>query len=69
MSYDMLEKQIRMLPEECLEDVSRFIEFIIFKYQKSDKTEQVHDKSSFFGIMKDLPDGLEVQKELRDEWI
>ena len=35
MSYDTLERQIRMLPEEYLEDVSRYIEFVIFKLQKS----------------------------------
>ena len=68
MSYDMLERQIRMLPEECLEDVSHYIEFVIFKYQQNKNSDPVHDMSDFFGVMKRLPDGLKAQKELRDEW-
>ena len=68
MSYDTLERQIRMLPEECLEDVSRYIEFVIFKLQKREDTQQTQDMSSYFGILKNMPDGLEIQRRLRDEW-
>ena len=68
MSYDMLERQIRMLPEECLEDVSRYIEFVFFKLQKHEETEWEQDMSSYFGSLKSLPDGLKVQRGLRDEW-
>ena len=68
MSYDTLERQIRMLPEECLEDVSRYIEFVIFKLQKREEAEQSQDISSYFGILKNMQDGLEVQRRLRDEW-
>ena len=68
MSYDTLEKQIRMLPEECLEDVSQYIEFVIFKLQRREETEQSQDMSCYFGILKNWPDGIEVQRRLRDEW-
>ncbi len=31
MSYATLEAQIKTLPEDCLEEVSRYIEFVLFK--------------------------------------
>ena len=68
MSYDTLEKQIRMLPEDCLDDVSHYIEFIIYRMQLRDKKQQAPDLSAFFGIMNNLPDGLEAQRGLRNEW-
>ncbi len=68
MSYDTLERQIRMLPEEYLEDVSRYIEFVIFKLQKSEGTKPVQDMDTYFGVLKNMPDGLELQRRIRDEW-
>jgi hypothetical protein len=68
MSYDTLERQIRMLPEECLEDVSNYIEFVIYRFQLSKKNEKPHDLSEYFGALKEMPDGLEEQRRLRDEW-
>ena len=68
MSYETLEKQIRMLPEDCLDDVSHYIEFIIYRFQVHDKKQQASDLSNFFGIMKNMPDGLEAQRRLRNEW-
>ena len=68
MSYTTLEKQIRLLPEECLEEVSDYIEFVIFKYQSKKRKERAVDTNSFFGLLKQLPDGLELRRSLRDEW-
>ena len=68
MSYDTLERQIRMLPEDCLEEVSQYIEFIVYRMQMRKEKDQPHDMSAYFGILKDMPDGLEAQRRLRDEW-
>ena len=67
MSYDTLEKQIRMLPEDCLDDVSHYIEFIIYRMQLRDKKQKAPALSAFFRIMNKLPDGLEAQRGLRNE--
>lgn len=58
MTYDTLEKQIRLLPEDCLDDVSHYIEFILYRLQSHSKKQQDSDLSDYFGIMKNLPDGL-----------
>ena len=68
MSYDTLEKQIRLLPEDCLEDVSRYIEFILYSLQSRSKKQPAPDLSDYFGIMKNMPDGLEAQRRMRNEW-
>ena len=68
MSYETLEKQIRALPEDCLDDVSHYVEFILYRLQLRDKKQQASDLSDYFGIMKNMPDGLKAQRELRNEW-
>lgn len=58
MSYETLAERIRLLPEDCLDEISNYIEFIIFR-QKSqkDKMKDV-DLKMFFGSVNSLPDGL-----------
>ena len=43
-----------------------FLEFIEHKLSK--KNEKPHDLSEYFGALKEMPDGLEEQRRLRDEW-
>ena len=33
MSYTMLEEKLKMLPEECLDEVSQYVEFILFRQE------------------------------------
>ena len=68
MSYASLEKQIRDLPEECLDEVSNYIEFLLFRMQMKKGNSSIQDKSEYFGILKDIPDGLDLQRRVRDEW-
>lgn len=34
MSYDVLEKELRLLPESYLEDVSKYIHFLLYQYEQ-----------------------------------
>lgn len=34
MSYDVLEKELRQLPESYLEDVSKYIQFLLYQYEQ-----------------------------------
>lgn len=34
MSYDVLEKELRLLPESYLEDVSKYIQFLLYQYEQ-----------------------------------
>ena len=68
MSHAMLEEQIKALPEECLEEVSLYIDYIIFRQQKKKLDEQNSNLVSFFGSIDSLPDGIELQRGVRSEW-
>ena len=66
MSYATIEEQLRSLPEEYLDEISSYIEFIVFKHQL--KEEKKQDLSEYFGSVTTLSDGMDVQRILRDEW-
>lgn len=70
MSYETVMEQVKEVPEECLGEVSDFIGYVVYRY-KTESLKKTDEKkgglSKFFGIM-DLGDGLEIQKEMRDEW-
>ena len=78
MTYTKLEEKLRALPEECLEEVSQYVEFVLFKYEKEKKNENSKNENSknenskntytFFGSIKSLPDGMDLQRRVRDEW-
>ncbi len=63
-----LEKQIRSLPEECLPEVSNYIEYVLFRYEQKKHKERKGNVSRYFGSIKTLPEGLALQSRLRNEW-
>lgn len=34
MSYESVVEQLKILPEVCLDEVSKYLEFILYKYEK-----------------------------------
>ncbi|MBQ1311232.1 MAG: DUF2281 domain-containing protein [Blautia sp.] len=66
MSYATIEKQIRSLPEECLDEVSNYIDFLLFKMQMNKDDSVIQDNSKYFGVLKSIPDGLDLQRSMRD---
>ncbi len=65
MSYATLEEQIHALPTECLDDVANDIEFLLYKKQHAQPKTQPDDLTKFFGCLKELPDGLALQRGMR----
>ena len=68
MSYTVLEDQIRALPEEYLEEVSHYIEYILFREQQLKAESSAHTHQDYFGSLKNLPDGMAAQRSMRSEW-
>jgi hypothetical protein len=68
MSYATLESQLKLLPEDCLDEVAKYVDFILFRRNKTKTQTEKTDLSQFFGSIKNLPDGLEMQRSMRDEW-
>ena len=66
----MIEEKLRVLPEDCLEDLSAYIDFLLYRRsvesQRGDA--QPVSGSYYYGKLPSLPDGLTLQRESRDEW-
>ena len=68
MSYAMLEKQIQSLPEEYYEEISQYVEYLLFRQKNEKRKTESSAIGNYFGSIKDLPDGLAVQGAMRNEW-
>ena len=68
MSHATLEKQIQSLPEDCLDEVANYIEYVLFRRKAKKETDQSADLSKFFGSVPGLADGMDFQRRARDEW-
>lgn len=67
MTYSALEKKIHSLPEDCINEVSNYIEYVLLRVNRKSKDEK-HDLNEYFGSVKGLADGLQLQRSFRDEW-
>ena len=69
MSYEAVLEQVKTDPEACLDEISNYIEYVVYRYTKQEqqKPKPKGNLSKYFGLM-DLGDGLAIQKEMRDEW-
>jgi len=67
MSYVSIEKQIQSVPEEYLDEVSMYIDYVLFKAGKK-KEKAAQNTSAFFGCIKRPMDGMEIQRSMRNEW-
>ena len=65
----MIEEKLRVLPPDCLEDLSAYIDFLL--YRRSIALQRVDEQpvsGNYYGKLPSLPDGLTLQRESRDEW-
>ncbi len=67
MSYASLEKRIKAVPEEYLDEVSEFLDFILFKAGKVKKMDESENVSNYFGSMSKSLDGMAIQRSMREE--
>ena len=67
MSYATLKRRIQSVPEEYLDEVSEYIDYVLFKVKKKKKAAS-KGSSEFFGCLAKPVDGMEVQRSMRDEW-
>lgn len=67
MTYDTVEKQIHSVPEEYLSEIAEFIDYILFKAEKN-KIANSSKTGAYFGCLNNPIDGMEFQRNVRDEW-
>ena len=66
MTHTTVEKQIQMVPEEYLDEISAFIDYVIYKANRSKRPST--NTSECFGSINRFIDGLDFQRNSRDEW-
>lgn len=47
MSYESVVEQLKILPEVCLDEVSKYLEFILYKYEKNNFQSLVETTDEF----------------------
>lgn len=47
MSYESVVEQLKNLPEVCLDEVSKYLEFILYKYEKNNFQSLVETTDEF----------------------
>ena len=65
MSYDSVIEQVKSVPEECLDDISRYINNVVNMHSRKNKKSGLRE---FYGALHISGDPLEIQKHMRDEW-
>lgn len=68
MTLPMLERQLHALTEEYYEEVSQYIEFLMVRQEHRKKSGPSPVDISYFGSLKNLPAGMDIQRSERNEW-
>ena len=68
MSYTVAAQKLKDLPEECLDEVVEYMDFLQFRRKSRLERTSGGDLSRFFGALKNLDDGMRMQRRMRDEW-
>ena len=67
MSYSTVEERIHSIPEEYLDDIAEYIDFIIFKAKMRNEA-KARRISGYFGSISRPMNGIEIQRSMRNEW-
>ena len=64
MSYSTLEEQIKTLPEEYLEDVSQYVQLLLYKAAALNKTKSTGIKLGLAEGLFDYPDDIHADDKI-----
>lgn len=68
MNYETVLTKVRTAPEVCLDEISKYIDYVLYRYEEQEKEKKKGNLSEFFGVLQIDGDPLEIQKEMRNEW-
>lgn len=68
MSYDSMVEQIKAIPQEYLSEIENYIQFVLYRYNLTEKQNNKKNLSRYYGSVSFKKDALSLQKELRNEW-
>ena len=53
--YNSLEKKLKLLPQTALEEISSYVDYILFKFTTLEKSASSQSQKKGFGCLKDIP--------------
>ena len=53
--YNSLEKKLKLLPQTALEEISSYVDYILFKFTTLEKNASSQSQKKGFGCLKDIP--------------
>ena len=53
--YSRLEKKLKLLPKTALEEISSYVDYILFKFTTLEKNASSQSQKKGFGCLKDIP--------------
>ena len=53
--YSSFEKKLKMLPQTALEEISSYVDYILFKFATLEKNATSKSQKKGFGCLKDIP--------------
>ena len=68
MSYETMVEQIKLVPQECLEEIENYIQFVLYRNTLSVKSNTNKNLSKYVGTVNFPKDGLFIQNAMRNEW-
>jgi hypothetical protein len=68
MNTSRLEKKLRSFREEHYDEVSQYIEYLMVQQENGKKANSSPAAETYFGSLKNLPDGMDLQRSERNEW-
>lgn len=54
MTYAVLEKKLKSLPQSALDEINSYVDYIFFKFASEENAKQAAQKKGF-GSLKDIP--------------
>ena len=71
-TYDSVTLQLKSAPTKYLNDISQYINYLMYRYALEQQPKEPVKKSTglkdFLGCLNLDKDPLEIQKEMRNEW-
>ncbi len=66
MTHASLADKIKLLPEDCLDEIDNYIDYVLFKTQNKKEKTSSNNISKYFGSISIKEDGLAILRGMND---
>ncbi len=66
MTHASLADKIKLLPEDCLDEIDNYIDYVLFKTKNKNEQNSSNNISKYFGSISIKEDGLAILRGMND---